>query len=76
VCANNLSELELTLGEVVAAVKDAEQSMTYADRSGDAFMRMGMPYRPGHRPRQRAERPLPFKTVRCWECNYDAPPSP
>lgn len=33
---SNLSELELTLGEVVRAVGDAEQSVTYADRSGDA----------------------------------------
>ena len=39
--ANNLSELELTLGEVAEAMKDAaEQSVTYADRSGDAFLRM------------------------------------
>jgi tetratricopeptide (TPR) repeat protein len=37
--ASNLSELELTLGELAAAVGDAEQSVTYADRSGDAFMR-------------------------------------
>jgi tetratricopeptide (TPR) repeat protein len=37
--ASNLSELELTLGEVAKAVGDAEQSVTYADRSGDAFMR-------------------------------------
>jgi hypothetical protein len=37
--AGNLSELELTLGEVAGAVADAEQSVTYADRSGDAFMR-------------------------------------
>ena len=40
VCASNLSELELTLGEVAGAVKDAEQSVSYADRSGDAFVRM------------------------------------
>jgi len=40
-CAGNLSELELTLGEVAGAVGDAEQSVTYADRSGDAFERMG-----------------------------------
>jgi hypothetical protein len=40
--ATNLSELELTLGEVGAAVKDAEQSVTYADRSGDASKRMIM----------------------------------
>ena len=38
--ANNLSELELELGEVAGAVRDAEQSVTYADRSGDAFLRM------------------------------------
>jgi tetratricopeptide (TPR) repeat protein len=38
--ASNLSELELTLGEVAGAVGDAEQSVTYADRSGDAFNRM------------------------------------
>jgi hypothetical protein len=37
---SNLSELELTLGEVAGAVGDAEQSVTYADRSGDAFQRM------------------------------------
>ncbi len=38
--ASNLSELELTLGEVAGAVGDAEQSVTYADRSGDASRRM------------------------------------
>ena len=32
--ASNLSELELTLGEVAGAMGDAEQSVTYADRSG------------------------------------------
>jgi tetratricopeptide (TPR) repeat protein len=41
IVASNLSELELTLGEVAGAVGDAEQSVTYADRSGDAFQRMG-----------------------------------
>ncbi len=40
ISAGNLSELELTLGEMAAAVGDAEQSVTYADRSGDAFQRM------------------------------------
>jgi tetratricopeptide (TPR) repeat protein len=39
--ASNLSQLELTLGKVAGAVGDAEQSVTYADRSGDAFQRMG-----------------------------------
>src|SRR5205823_5921429 len=37
---SNLSELELTLGEIAGAVGDAELSVTYADRSGDAFQRM------------------------------------
>ena len=36
----NLSELELTLGEVVGAEGDAGESVTYADRSDDAFLRM------------------------------------
>ncbi len=38
--ASNLSELELTLGDVPAAVRDAEQSVTFADRSGDSDLRM------------------------------------
>jgi len=41
IAAGNLSELELTLGEVAGAVADAEQSVTYADRSSDAFWKMG-----------------------------------
>ena len=40
--ANNLSELHLTLGEVGRAVDYAEQGVTFADRSGDAEMRMIM----------------------------------
>ena len=40
--ANNLSELELTLGEMAQAVRHAAQAVTYADRSGDAFLRMIM----------------------------------
>jgi hypothetical protein len=36
---SNLSELELTLGEVSGALSDAERSVTYADRSGDAGQR-------------------------------------
>jgi tetratricopeptide (TPR) repeat protein len=40
--AGNVSELELTLGDVGGAEGDAEQSVTYADRSGDAFLRMAM----------------------------------
>ncbi|HEV7671813.1 MAG TPA: hypothetical protein VGS22_25100 [Thermoanaerobaculia bacterium] len=38
--ASNLSELELTLGDVAAAVQDGEQSVTFADRSGDAFRKI------------------------------------
>jgi hypothetical protein len=41
ITASNLSELELTLGEVAWAAGDAEQSVIYADRSDDAFWRMG-----------------------------------
>jgi hypothetical protein len=41
IIASNLSELELTLGEVAGAVGDAEQSVIYADRSSDAFWRIG-----------------------------------
>ncbi|MGH8576200.1 MAG: TIR domain-containing protein [Gammaproteobacteria bacterium] len=37
--ASHLSQLELTLGEVAGAGTDAEQSVIYADRSGDAFNR-------------------------------------
>ncbi|MEA2693225.1 MAG: hypothetical protein QOJ16_2612, partial [Acidobacteriota bacterium] len=39
--ANNLSELTLTLGKVGRAVDFGEQSVALADRSGDAFWRMG-----------------------------------
>ena len=38
--AGNLSELGLTLGEVAGAVRDAEQSVSHADHSGDAFGRL------------------------------------
>ena len=41
ISAGNLSELELALGEVAGAVGDAEQSVTYADTSGDVFVRIG-----------------------------------
>ena len=37
--AGNLSDLELTLGEAGAAVRDGETSVAYADRSGDAQQR-------------------------------------
>jgi hypothetical protein len=38
--AGILAELELTLGEVALAVAGAEQSVSYAERSGDASQRM------------------------------------
>ena len=38
--ANNLSELQLTLGEVESAVASAERSVAHADRFGDLFERM------------------------------------
>jgi len=38
--ANNLSEAELLIGEVAAAVATAEQSVSHADRSGDKFLMM------------------------------------
>jgi SEFIR domain len=38
--ASNLSELELTLGEVQPAIRDAEAAIAHADRSNDAFQRM------------------------------------
>ena len=41
VSASNLSELQLTLGEVEAAVDSGETAVEHADRSGDAFQRMG-----------------------------------
>lgn len=40
--ANNLSELEVTLGKVKEAVTDARQFIEITDRSGDAFWRMGI----------------------------------
>mgnify|MGYP000222704167 FL=1 len=37
---SNLSELQLSLGHIALAVADAERSVDYADRSGDAFFRI------------------------------------
>jgi len=39
--ASNLSELELTLGDVGAAVREGDRGVSYADRTGDAFQSMG-----------------------------------
>jgi len=56
-CASSLSELELTLGDLVGAERDAEQSVTYADHSGDRGWKMGthtthadVLHQMGHRP--------------------------
>ncbi|HUU09880.1 MAG TPA: TIR domain-containing protein [Phycisphaerae bacterium] len=40
--ACNLSELNLTLGRVTDAVPDPDQSVTFADRSSDQFMRVAV----------------------------------
>ena len=40
ISASNLSESEVTLGRLPDAVTDARQSMTHADQSGDAGMRL------------------------------------
>jgi tetratricopeptide (TPR) repeat protein len=39
--AGNLSELYLTMGDLAQALKYSQQSIELADRSGDAFWRMG-----------------------------------
>ncbi len=39
-CSSNLSELELTLGDLFAAMQDAERSVAYADRCEGVFLRM------------------------------------
>lgn len=40
IVANNISELELTLGNVAGSIKNAKLSVEYADKSEDAFERM------------------------------------
>ena len=40
--SSNLSELQLALGWVSAAVNSGERSVAYADQSGDMFHRMGL----------------------------------
>lgn len=37
--SGNLSELQVTLGRIAESIESAEQTVDYADRSGDAFMR-------------------------------------
>ena len=49
IAAGNLSELQLTLGDVAAAVKTAEQCVELADRSGDAFSAHEQAHHPGRR---------------------------
>ncbi len=43
IAGSNLVELELTLGDIGAAIRDGERAVAHADRSGDAFQRMGNP---------------------------------
>ncbi len=43
IAASNLSETELLVGNIAAAVATAENSVTLADRCGDAFQMMGYP---------------------------------
>jgi tetratricopeptide (TPR) repeat protein len=38
--ASNLSEIELTLGDVESAIRDAGAAVAHADRSGDEFQRL------------------------------------
>ncbi len=40
IIAGNLSELELTLGDINRAIANTEQAVTYADRSGEEFEKM------------------------------------
>ncbi|HSL82646.1 MAG TPA: tetratricopeptide repeat protein, partial [Thermoanaerobaculia bacterium] len=40
ISAGNLSELSLTLGDVVGAIETGEESVEVANRSGDAFKRL------------------------------------
>jgi hypothetical protein len=40
ISAGNLTQLELTLGDVGAAIRDGEIAAAHADRSGDAFQRL------------------------------------
>jgi hypothetical protein len=40
ITASNLSELELTLGEIETAIRDGEAAVAHADHSGDPFQRM------------------------------------
>lgn len=42
ISAGNLSELDLTLGDVTAAVRVGKEAVGYADRSANAFRKMGM----------------------------------
>ncbi|MFM8726634.1 MAG: hypothetical protein ACKON9_16095, partial [Planctomycetaceae bacterium] len=40
ISASNLSQLQVSLGLLDAGVKDGQQAVEYADRSGDAFQRL------------------------------------
>jgi hypothetical protein len=50
IASNNLCELELTLGDVAGAARDAEQSIVFGDRGGTGFERLVFRATTGGRP--------------------------
>jgi tetratricopeptide (TPR) repeat protein len=71
--ASNLSELELMLGDVPAAVYHAEQSVVFADRSGDAFWRMTSRTTLAdaqHQAGRRAEAPARFREAEAMQAEH------
>lgn len=54
--ASNLSELEVTLGRLPDAVTNARQSITHANQSGDAFVRMAFRTTAAHALHQSGQR--------------------
>ena len=75
IIASNLSELELTLGAVAGAVGDAEQSVTYADRSGDAGWAMvtrTIHADALHQAGRRAEAEARFREAEQMQADYDS----
>jgi tetratricopeptide (TPR) repeat protein len=78
ISANNLSELEVTLGRLTDAVADARQSITHADQSGDALGRMNQRakaadalHQSGRRPEARS---LFSESERMWEKQFPHSP--
>ena len=72
----NLSELELTLGEVAAAVRDAEKSVDFADRSDSAFWPLGSRATLGdalHQSGRRAEARERFREAEAMQAQWQPP---